>query len=296
MDICSVCGKELLPDAQVTTCPDCGARLHTVCWRRNGGCTTPGCPKRSRPFPNTTAIAEAPDNGVRTAVIRYTGLRGKGKKRKSGLSTRARLTVLLSTAAVIIAAAIIIVVCLPLRVTALMEQGDYIAATDMLNKCPGLIRNSDELEQQVARESVLLACGKDIRIRLKRPSSMEIVNVGFYSVENAASLQRDYFIKSFPVVLMAVSAQNSYGGYATGFWLYYFDSDSFNWEFLGYCSSLSEGNLTDWDEINVCKYAQHLMHEARQIAYVDDLARVNRLLQEGGSLRYYSFFYNGEIQ
>ncbi len=46
---CQYCDQELLITDGTHICPDCGASYHQACWKKNGGCTTPGCSNQPKP-------------------------------------------------------------------------------------------------------------------------------------------------------------------------------------------------------------------------------------------------------
>ncbi len=158
--------------------------------------------------------------------------------------------------------------CVEEHIYALMDEGEYIEAQDVLSTI-SFLPKYDLISRQLKYETFIIQCAFDLRPIMKNPSSLQINSVEFYDASEV-----------YPFVIISESGQNGFGGYATGYVI--FDDDDLT--YMGSCSTLDLDDIDDDDYSDYLTAVLILGYRKSDLEITDavfDLSRINAFIASG---------------
>lgn len=169
------------------------------------------------------------------------------------------------------------------RANSMIIDGKYSEADELLAGFSGDTQ-VDKIREQIAYESRIFACIRDIKKYLKNPDSLSIYEIEFYAEtkkdEAASTEDNPVYVEAEPSCVMHYGAQNGFGGNTTSYAL--FKGDEEGYMLIGSVDSLDEDDLdTDDDDYFFDMIVQieiNLLKEQTTIGDFD-MERVQTLLR-----------------
>lgn len=281
--ICPFCKTEIREEDEVKVCPSCGIPHHQSCWEENKGCTTFGCSEQhyEEQHTNPTDVCVkcgAPlgdgqafcpkcgtpkggdkkkicskcgveleegqafcpkcgqkadlqlDTSVNSAISQFNASVEKANSAKK--KTPVKIIIAVIAVIAIIVAGIVIVPKLFVSVDELCAQGNYVKAYD----------KAKTTEQKKVADENLVAFICDMCVdSLKDSKSFELRN---------AWIEKGTNDDGNPIcqIVLTVAANNSYGNTVINYWMYSWDNEDREYQYIASYSSLSEESTYSWQD------------------------------------------------
>jgi hypothetical protein len=168
----------------------------------------------------------------------------------------------------------------------LMNEGKYDDANSIFKEINSY-KDVNELQDKLKYESYVFKCIDSLKDYLKNNDSLKISEVAFYKdvkstiTDNKLKIALENFKKlviSHPTCIIKYNAQNGFGGNNIEYAIFFFNSETKNYEYYGSCDSLNESELTDDNKIQTCKLINIFSDNFIQEGQVD-LDRVSKILK-----------------
>ena len=156
-----------------------------------------------------------------------------------------------------------------------METGDYIKAMKELDLGKDVLPSYETLRETIVQETLILDGANQVKTHAYSPTSLQVQTVELYKYATPKDTQLD----NYPMMVMKISSQNRLGGYTSN-WVMFYD-DKFEY---GYFTSTLDKSKADYGE-SLTILMIELYRGNTAIPLCADLARVNRLLSSGASLK-----------